>query len=76
MGYKVRGDVNNAPGEREPMPDIAIAPEIVNEFVDEYMALDSGERRGDVEERMTRLLTGADDPHPLLVQDPPPSEPA
>jgi hypothetical protein len=70
-GYRVSGDVNYDPGEREPMPDVAIAPDIVNEFVDDYMELDSGERRGDVEERATQLLTGAVDPHPLRVQDPP-----
>lgn len=73
-GYRVRGDVEYDPGEREPMPDVAIAPDIVNEFVDEYMELDSGERRGDVEERLVGLLTGAVDPHPLRVQDPPAEE--
>jgi hypothetical protein len=70
-GMRVRGDVEHDPGEREPMPDVPIAPEIVKGFVDDYMTQDTGERRADVEERFTRLLTGEVDDNPLLVQDPP-----
>lgn len=63
-GYKVSGDVEYDPGEREPMPDVAVAPEIVAEQVDAYMAKDPGERRADVEERITAVLTGAVNPSP------------
>lgn len=71
-GYRVSGDVEYDPGEREPMPDVAIDPAIVENAVDIYMAEQPGERRADVEERFTELLSGAVDPNPLLVQDPPP----
>jgi hypothetical protein len=66
-GYRVSGAVEYDPGEREPMPDVAIAPDIVD-AVDHYMENQPGERREDVVERLTELLTGQ-------VDDEPPARP-
>lgn len=63
-GFRVTGQVDYDPGEREPMPDVAIDPEIVEGQVRAYMAKDPGERVDDVRERITGMLTGAVDCNP------------
>jgi hypothetical protein len=66
-GYRVSGAVEYDPGPREPMPDVTIADDIIENAIEGEMELNPGQRRADVEERLTQLLTGAVDPHPLRV---------
>jgi hypothetical protein len=67
-GFKCSGAVDYTPPEAEPIPDVPIAEDIVEREVDAYMANDPGERRADVEERVTAMLTGSVDANPLLVE--------
>jgi hypothetical protein len=71
-GYRVSGAVEYDPGPRDPMPDVPIADDILQDAIEGEMEDDPGQRREDVEERMFQLLTGAVDPNPLRVSDPPP----
>jgi hypothetical protein len=68
-GLRVEGAVNYTPPERAPLPDIEIAPDIIDREVDDIMAADPGQRRGDVAERVYELRTGRVDPNPLRVSD-------
>jgi hypothetical protein len=71
-GYKVSGAVEYDPGPRDPMPDVPIADDILQDAIEGALEDDPGQRREDVEDRMFQLLTGAVDPNPLRVSDPPP----
>lgn len=67
-GYGVSGLVNVKPSEREPIPDVEIAPEIVEREVAEILRENPDARPEDVREQVYALRTGKVDPNPLLVE--------
>lgn len=71
-GLRLSGMVDYEPPDfrgHAPSPDLPIDPGIVAAEVDDIMDSDPGLRRGDVEEKVYALRTGAIDPNPLLVKD-------
>ncbi len=68
-GMRVHGYVEHDPGERPPMPDVPVAPELIEAEVAARLEEDPGLRIDDVREEVKKLRTGAVDPNPLIVQD-------
>lgn len=70
-GFKVSGQVEYDPGEREPEPDVVIADDLVEAMTDDIMDMDGGYRREDVREKSYNRLAGLDGAgSELLVSEP------
>jgi hypothetical protein len=69
-GMSVQGSVEYTHPERAPMADVEIADDLIQREVEQVMARDGGYRRGDVEENVRMLRSGAVDINGLLCREP------
>lgn len=65
----VDGDVTHRASEREPIPDIDVADDLIDREVAEILDEDPTRDRMEVREEVRRLRSGEVDPNPLLVSD-------
>ena len=63
------GYVTHEPVERASVPDVEIAPDLIESEVDDILDSDPGARREDVRERVYALRTGRVDENALVVDD-------
>lgn len=61
-GWGCEGSVNVATQEREARADVKLSPDLVDDEVNDIMAMDPGMRRSDVAEKVYQLRSGAIDP--------------
>ena len=73
-GYDCEGSVSFKSGDRDPSPDVSIAPDLVDREVDELLEVNPGARREDLVEHVTALRSGSIDPNPIRVKEPVPED--